>query len=100
MNESNIEHTSDGLIEKSSGRKIVSPLDYNFDPNKTSKELPEYTDEWIGAYLQFLDINIKFCERHIFHQGKNFSKEDEVLWASIINAYQRSRDRLTKADFI
>ena len=84
MNEETINLIPNALFGKSSGRKKIIPLEFQLLVSKPKKELPEYTDEWIGAYLKFLDQNIAFCVRH----KDRFPEDDQLLWNSIINAYR------------
>lgn len=97
------------MTDPYTGMEIVSPLDLpreiipfplNMCLNEPKGKLPEYTGEWIDAYLNYLEGNKSFCIKHKERHGHHFDEREILTWDSIINAYQMAIDRLVKVDFI
>ncbi len=77
-------------------RKVVEKKLFNLNRNKPKHVLPEYTDEWIDAYIQFLTNNRNWC----ITTQKHCPEEDVLMFRSIETAYNEAIDRLLKVDFI
>ena len=89
-------------------RKVVTPLPYKAacrDMSKPIPKLPEYTDEWIGAFLTMLDILKATTQKNLeldkatTHAGGE-REQRELIWNAQIQVLNLIKGSLERVLFI